>query len=596
MNDQALKTASAIEDDGWDDAMPLAPDARAEPVAIEHPAPTETEPIPFPVQAPATPRRKSRPEKPTTPAPATEPPVDYDEADAAAEYERVHKPSTFRPATPPDVGRPLPHSIEAEEYLISCCLLDGADVLRRCDEAKITSASFYDTKHEIIFAELLRMREANKPIDISVLAEELKASGKFDTVGGYAFLTQVSSRIPTTAQAGYFIDKVREQALLRELIHSRTGVIEECYNFSGGIDEFLDQIAAKEGRVIEEAGAPIREQCYARRFNLAEVTAAPIPRFFINGHAVCTPGNLTNIIAQAKAGKTALIAAILAASFVAESQISDRDTLGVTATAHGNLTAAGRGEKILIHIDTEQSRWDHGQIVRSALRRAGIDEPPLWFWSFGLAGFSADALRRALIALIRDAARQGGVFAIIIDGTADLVNDVNDAKESNAFVAELHRMAIEHDCPIINVVHENPGQDAGKMRGHFGSQLERKAESNLRLRKTGETTVVFSEKMRKAPILEKDGPRFRWDEIAGMHLSCATAGATKDDVKRERLRDQAEAVFLAASKAALSWSEVRDGIAKSEDIGKSGATKRFDAMKDLGVITKDMVGHWRLAT
>ena len=34
------------------------------------------------------------------------------------------------------VGRSLPHSLEAEEYLLSCCLLDGADVVSRCLEAQ----------------------------------------------------------------------------------------------------------------------------------------------------------------------------------------------------------------------------------------------------------------------------------------------------------------------------------------------------------------------------------------------------------------------------------------------------------------------------
>jgi replicative DNA helicase len=40
---------------------------------------------------------------------------------------------------------------------------------------------------------------------------------------GYAFLTQIANRIPTTAQANYFIEKVREQALLREMIRTATG-------------------------------------------------------------------------------------------------------------------------------------------------------------------------------------------------------------------------------------------------------------------------------------------------------------------------------------------------------------------------------------
>jgi replicative DNA helicase len=93
---------------------------------------------------------------------------------------------------------------------------------------------------------------------VSVVAEELKTARQLDQIGGYAFLTQVSSRIPTTAQATYFIEKVREQALLREIIRSATGAVEDCYGFSGGIDEFVDQIETKiftvtQNRVSESA-------------------------------------------------------------------------------------------------------------------------------------------------------------------------------------------------------------------------------------------------------------------------------------------------------------------------------------------------------
>ena len=143
------------------------------------------------------------------------------------------------------VGRTLPHSIEAEEYLLSCCLLDGSEVVSRCLEARLRPESFYVAAHGIIFERLLDLYNRQVPIDVSVVAEELKTAKQLDAVGGYAFLTQVSSRIPTTAQAGYFIDKVREQSLLREIIRSATGAVEECYNFSGGIDEFVDQVESR---------------------------------------------------------------------------------------------------------------------------------------------------------------------------------------------------------------------------------------------------------------------------------------------------------------------------------------------------------------
>lgn len=174
--------------------------------------------------------------------------------DASSNAPRSHPNSSAGGA----VGRTLPHSLEAEEYLLSCCLLDGSDVVSRCLEARIKPESFYDPKHGIIFGRLLDLYNRQAPIDISVVAEELKTARQLDQIGGYAFLTQVSSRIPTTAQASYFIEKVREQALLREIIRSATGAVEDCYGFSGGIDEFVDQIETKifsvtQNRVSESA-------------------------------------------------------------------------------------------------------------------------------------------------------------------------------------------------------------------------------------------------------------------------------------------------------------------------------------------------------
>lgn len=157
----------------------------------------------------------------------------------------------------------MPHSIEAEEYLLSCCLLDGADVVSRCLEARIKPESFYLQAHGIIYERLMDLYNRQVPMDASVVAEELKTAKLLDAVGGYAFLMQVSSRIPTTAQAGYYIDKVRELALLRDIIKAGTGAVEDCYNFSGGIDEFVDQVESKLFAVtqnrVSESAKPVRE-------------------------------------------------------------------------------------------------------------------------------------------------------------------------------------------------------------------------------------------------------------------------------------------------------------------------------------------------
>src|SRR6187455_2152818 len=88
-------------------------------------------------------------------------------------------------ATGGAVGRSLPHSLEAEEYLLSCCLLDGADVVSRCLEARIKPESFYDSKHGIVYERLMDLYNRQAPIDISIVAEELKTARLLDQIGGY---------------------------------------------------------------------------------------------------------------------------------------------------------------------------------------------------------------------------------------------------------------------------------------------------------------------------------------------------------------------------------------------------------------------------
>ena len=114
----------------------------------------------------------------------------------------------------------LPHSLEAEEHLISCCLIVDDDVSGRCIAAGISPRHFYDPKHGIIFACIASLRGRGISPGLQVLAEELKTAGQLDAVGGLGFLVQVSGRAPTTAQAGYFAEKVRDLYLLREIIRT----------------------------------------------------------------------------------------------------------------------------------------------------------------------------------------------------------------------------------------------------------------------------------------------------------------------------------------------------------------------------------------
>jgi replicative DNA helicase len=132
--------------------------------------------------------------------------------------------------------------VEAEESLLACCLIDGGDSVSACVEAKLTAEAFYEPGNRMIFEVLCEIYRAGHPVDEAVLAEELRKRNLLDAVGGLVRLNQITNRIPTTAHRTYFLEQVRENALLRQMIGVATSAIEKCYQYQGGIEEFVDKI------------------------------------------------------------------------------------------------------------------------------------------------------------------------------------------------------------------------------------------------------------------------------------------------------------------------------------------------------------------
>ena len=197
--------------------------------------------------------------------------------------------------------------------------------------------------------------------------------------------------------------------------------------------------------------------------------------------------------------------------------------------------------------------------------------------------------------LMRQAAKEfGGIHSVLIDWVADAVHDVNDADEAGTLITELHGLAIEFDCPILGVIHVNPGSDF-KTRSHLGSQLERKSETNLRLEKgEGGSTVIWADKNRRAPIPKDTAPCFAWDDNAGMHLGVATIRSIKDERKKRGLRAEAMAVFAAAKQPLMTHGQIVRIISRERDVSVSTAKRDLHEMIDFGIVLKDLTGLYRL--
>ena len=70
---------------------------------------------------------------------------------------------------------------------------------------------------------------------------------------------------------------------------------------------------------------------------------------------------------------------------------------------------------------------------------------------------------------------------VIIDGVADLLNDVNSMTETNFVVQKIMTWTAIKQCHILTIIHQNFGSD--KPTGNLGSALEKKAETQIKLEK-----------------------------------------------------------------------------------------------------------------
>jgi hypothetical protein len=199
----------------------------------------------------------------------------------------------------------MPWSEEAEQHVLACCLLDGSDTIERCLEGKLTADSFFSAANRVVFEVILDLHRVSPPVTLEVLAEELKTRRLLESIGGFSYLMQVTGRIPTTAHAAYFIQKVREQEVLRSLIKTATGAVEQCYSYTGGIDELMTNVEAKMRDVAEAARAVDRPKSVP--LISLQYPADDDPDILLGAEDYLGRGGIMLGIAHAGAGKSSFL-------------------------------------------------------------------------------------------------------------------------------------------------------------------------------------------------------------------------------------------------------------------------------------------------
>lgn len=300
-----------------------------------------------------------------------------------------------------------------------------------------------------------------------------------------------------------------------------------------------------------------------------------IPVVKRNDVIICSEGNISAVVGEAKSKKTFLCTAMVG-SLLDNKQ---RQQFGIQPNRC----------KVL-WIDTEQSPAHIQKLLFRINILGGLPHntpDPIIYMAALREASPADRLN-----IIRDGITAHNPKLVVIDGISDLLSNTNNLEESEALVAKLLSLSSIHNCHIMCVLHTNPNSD--KARGHLGSTLMRKAESVIYVYKTGEISMVKPQYCRNEPfepfafkIEEHENAEFWGEDYVGLGIpvECDPSevdGVGKEDecvrVLREHFNGCAERLLLANKIADLTGSTPNNAQVKIYRAIKKGLLQCKDSL------------------
>ncbi|KFF08223.1 replicative DNA helicase [Chryseobacterium luteum] len=136
-------------------------------------------------------------------------------------------------------GKMPPNAVDFERLVIGTFLIDKKGLDHSID--LLTPEVFYDPRHQVIFATILKLYEGNHPVDLMTIIQELKKEDKLHQAGGDHYIIDLTMGVSSSAHIEYHVRVILEKYILRSLINVSANVIDSSYKESTDVFELLDK-------------------------------------------------------------------------------------------------------------------------------------------------------------------------------------------------------------------------------------------------------------------------------------------------------------------------------------------------------------------
>ena len=133
------------------------------------------------------------------------------------------------------IRRVRPHSKEAEQSVIGAMLMDRNVISDLAD--LLTKEDFYNAQYGILYDAMVDLYREGQPVDVITLSNKLKTKDVPEEISSTAFIAEIISAVPTSANAKQYAQIVQDKSALRKLIRLCEDTEKDCYieNESAGV-------------------------------------------------------------------------------------------------------------------------------------------------------------------------------------------------------------------------------------------------------------------------------------------------------------------------------------------------------------------------
>ncbi|MDD5806409.1 MAG: replicative DNA helicase [Eggerthellales bacterium] len=136
-------------------------------------------------------------------------------------------------------SRPLPSNLEAERSVLAASMLNPEIF----DEIAsiLDPESFSRPAHQTIFSSMMDMASRSIPIDQISLADNLRALGQLEAVGGKPYLVELANNALSLTNWRTHTEIVKRTSLQRDLIYASASITSLAYDAPDDTNETIDQ-------------------------------------------------------------------------------------------------------------------------------------------------------------------------------------------------------------------------------------------------------------------------------------------------------------------------------------------------------------------